>query len=141
MSPGDEVAREIENLLIERIVSPASTLLGLDLNETLHERAESRAMALAHQLLDPDRRLAAQTAIDLAALLPDQIPAEWWATPLGLAVGRTYEPTQVVTQAEAARILGTTRAWVGSLVRRGHLATAPGGVTLASVLDRLASQP
>ncbi len=133
----DDAAAQIEELLDRQVLTPAVNLLGFDLEDLLRPRIESRAILFAAQLLGPDRRVAAQTAIDLASLLPDEIPPEWWTTPLGVAVARTYDPPQVVTQAEAARILGVTRAWVGSLVKRGHLDTAPGGVTLISVLERL----
>ena len=131
----DPIVQQIEGLMVERIVTPALTLLGEDIGEQARECAE----VYAAQLRNPDRRIAAQTAIDLAILLPDAIPAEWWATPLGQAMAS--EAPLAITVAEAARILGVTRARAYVLAHDGKITPAPGGVTLTSVLERLAGLP
>jgi hypothetical protein len=131
----DPLVQQIEDLMDERIVTPALTLLGEDIGE----QARERAPVYAAQLRGEVRGTAAQTAIDLAQLLPDEIPAEWWATPLGQAIARTNEAPQTVTVAEAARILGVSRGRAYALAYDGKITPAPGGVTLTSVLERLAA--
>lgn len=100
---------------------------------------------LAAQLDSGDDRLAARTAVDLAAagVIPDDPDAEWWASPLGRVVARNvgHPSLDVVTRAEAARMLGVTPQRVSSLCRDGWLETVDGGVTVASVRARLWDPP
>jgi len=78
-------AAQIGDEIEARLIWPLESLLGPDeLFTALRKRAAGRARMLAAQLAGRDDRLAAQTAIDLAnAVLPDAIPDDWWATPLG----------------------------------------------------------
>ena len=129
----DPLVEQIADLL-DRVADIAG-LLGLDLTEQAAARVQGRADLYAAQLIGADSHVAADTAIDLAQLLPDSIPAEFWSTPLGAAMAATYQvaPT-TVTVSEAAKILGVGRARAYQLAAAGKLARTEGGVTLASVL-------
>ncbi len=64
---------------------------------------------------------------------------QWWGTPLGRACARhlAHDAAEVLTQAQAAAMLGVPRGTVGSLVHRGQLDRHPdGGVLKSSVLQR-----
>ena len=130
------IRAEVAELLDARLVSPVRTLLGADLADLLTERIWTRSKQIAEQLLSAERALAAQTVTDLAGVLPEPTP-EWWRTLLGQVVGRTYDAEQAITVGEAIAILGISRTRYYQLVTSEKLRPVPGGVSLASVLDRL----
>jgi hypothetical protein len=130
------IRAEVAELLDARLVSPVRTLLGADLADLLTERIWTRSKQIAEQLLSAERALAAQTVTDLAGVLPEPTP-EWWRTPLGQVVGRTYDAEHAITVGEAIAILGISRTRYYQLVTSEKLRPVPGGVSLASVLDRL----
>lgn len=142
MSPLEEqVAAELD-----QAAWPLVSLLGTDLADLARERVAVQARVLAAQLAqDSDDRLAAQTVIDLMAVLwprcdPDP---EWWRTPLGRAVARSAgrEGSEAITYSVAAAMLGVHPGTVAQMAHRGNLEKHPeGGITRASVLARLARQ-
>lgn len=139
----DALARQIADTLGDSIWR-LSTLLGGDVADLLLPRAEARAQLMAAELRSGDDRLAAQTVIDLTALIwPDSDPpAEWWRTPLGRAaaasVGR--EDTDAASYSVAAAILGVSKTRVQQLVATGKLERHPdGGITRTSIYLRLAT--
>jgi hypothetical protein len=148
------VAKQLSEELHARLW-PLGMLVGEDLIEMATDgpRLRSAARRLAAQLLDdrqggedlgidPDS-IAAETAQDvMCGLWPNNDPpAEWWHTPVGRAVARSYgiEGSEAVSAAVAAAMLGTSRAWVYRLLDAGKLDRHPdGGVVRASVMMRLA---
>lgn len=130
----EQIAEEIE----ARLVWPLESLLGPGGEfGLLRERALATARVLAAQLASGDDRLAAQTAIDLAAaILPDEIPDGWWATPLGrlMAQSAGHPTAEAVSFSVAAAMLGVSKGRVQQLVTAGKLDRHPdGGITSASV--------
>lgn len=103
----------------------------------LREDAQVTARMMAAQLASGDDRLAAQTAIDLAALIiPDGIPDDWWATPLGRLVAQSvgHPAAEAVSFSAAGAMLGVSKGRVQQLVTAGKLERHPdGGITSASV--------
>ena len=132
------IRAEVAELLDARLTGPVCVLLGADLADLLTERIWTRSKQIAEHLLSADRALAAQTVTDMAGVLPEPTP-EWWRSPLGRVVGRTYDAEQAVTPTAASKILGVSRVRVHQLIDTGKLHSVPGGVSLASVLDRLAA--
>lgn len=140
----DEIAAHLLERMRLRILSPLTTLVGLDLIDLIDPRLKSAARRLAQQMLSDDEREAAQTVIDVMALLwPDTDPEDedptWWHTPLGQQVARSIgEDNTAVTYRRAATMLGVQRGTVSKWVQRGTLDRHPdGGVRLGSVLERL----
>lgn len=139
------IVAQLENELGQR-ARALSSLVGLDLGDILVERIEARSLMWAAQLAGQDDHLAAETAVDIMAVLwphgsPDDLDPGWWRTPLGIAVARSigHHSTGSVTHSVAAAMLGVTRGTVGVLVHRGTLDRHPdGGVDRASVMQRLA---
>lgn len=130
----EQIADEIE----ARLIWPLEGLVGTDEAFTLiRERAATSARMLAGQLASGDDRLAAQTAIDLAgAILPDEIPDDWWATSLGKLVAQSVgHPTaEAVSFSVAAAMLGVSKGRAQALVGAGKLERHPdGGITSTSV--------
>lgn len=135
---------------------PLAQVVGMHaLDDALDGRAlRQRAHQLALQLLD-DREaddaigvssddIAAETAQDIMCGLWPQAdpPPEWWQTPLGRAVARSYGigGSEAVSAAVAGSMLGVTRARVYQLLDDGKLDRHPdGGVVRASVARRVAS--
>jgi hypothetical protein len=151
----ENVAKQLTEELHARLW-PLGSLMGEDLIEMATDAPRLRLAArrLAAQLLD-DRRdggdpfgidpdsIAAETAQDvMCGLWPvGDPPAEWWHTPVGRAVARSYgiEGSEGVSASVAAAMLGTSRAWVYRLLDAGKLDRHPdGGVVRASVMMRLA---
>ncbi len=130
------IRAEVAELLDARLTGPVRALLGDDLADLLTERIWTRSKQVAERLLGADRALAAQTVTDLAGILPEPTP-QWWRTPLGQVVGRTYDADQAIAVGEAIAILGISRTRYYQLVSAEKLRPVPGGVSLASVLDRL----
>ena len=70
-----DAAAQIADEIEARLIWPLEMLLGPDEALTrLRERAPGTARMMAAQLASGDDKLAAQTAIDLAVILPDAIP-------------------------------------------------------------------
>lgn len=144
----EAVARQLQDELDRALVVPVGSVLGLDLADMLAERIQARSDLLAAQVCqDDDDRLAAQSVIDLMAVLwprcsPEDVgEADWWRTPLGRMCARSLGrgDSDAVTYSIAAAMLGVARGTVSTLVSRGSLDRHPdGGVTRASVLLRLA---
>lgn len=130
------------------LVGPVRSLLGFDLADMLTERIRGRADMWAAILSGDDHEdEAAELVLDLMTTLwphadPEHVGrADWWRTPLGLAVGRSIgrDDAEAVTHHIAAAILGISRGAVGTMVSRGTLDRHPdGGVLRAAVLQRLA---
>lgn len=114
------------------VVEALGRLLGTDLADQMTQRLDDRAAMLASDAHDPG------TAADLLILLGDR-DATWWGTPLGREVAAGAGDTMgVLTQQQAADVLGVSRGTVAQLVSRGTLDRHPdGGVVLGSVLMRL----
>lgn len=124
----DEIALKLHAL--EGLLGPAPEF------DALRARLDGRAAMLTAQLESGDERIAAQTAIDLAAILPDAIPDDWWETPLGRLVAMSVgHPVQdQLSLAEAARVLRVSKTRVQQFVREQRLEQHPdGGVTAVSV--------
>lgn len=122
---------------LDRAAAALAALIGLDIYDGLRPRIPIAAAALASQLVDDDRRLAAQTAIDLQGLVDLDDPADV-ASPVGIAVALTWAGDEVGVT-DTARLLGVSRGRVYQLLDAGRLDRgADGGVTRASVARRLA---
>jgi len=136
-----QIAEEIETSLIW----PLEMLLGPGEEFTLlRGRAQRTARMMAAQLASGDDRLAAQTVIDLAAVLPEDIPDEWWASPLGRLVAQSvgYPSAEAVSFSVAAAMLGISKTRVQQLIAAGKLERHPdGGITSASVQMRARVTP
>lgn len=130
----EQIVDEIEARLIWRL---ESNLGPREYFALLREDAQATARMMAAQLASGDDRLAAQTAIDLAGLiLDDDIPDDWWATPLGKLVAQSVgHPTaEAVSFSVAGAMLGVSKGRVQQLVAGGRLERHPdGGITSASV--------
>ena len=142
MSAVEEVRAQLAEEIGARSYA-LGALLGVDAMQAMSHSVEQRAPIWAAQLVqDDDDRLAAQTVIDVMAVLwPTEPPAEWWRTPLGRVCARSIgtDDAEAVTHAVAAAMLGVARGAVGVMVSRGNLDRHPdGGVVRASVLARLA---
>lgn len=129
----DQIADEIEAKLWS-----LECLIGGGEDFTLiRQRATSAARMLARQLASGDDRLAAQTAIDLAsAILPEEIPDDWWATPLGRLVAQSvgHPSAEAVSFSVAGAMIGVSKGRVQQLVADGRLERHPdGGITSTSV--------
>ncbi|HTJ66188.1 MAG TPA: hypothetical protein VL551_01540 [Actinospica sp.] len=108
----------------------------------LRQRAAATARMMAAQLASGDDKLAAQTAIDLASLiLPDDIPDDFWATPLGRLIAKSagHPSSDEVPYSVAAAMLGVSKTRVQQLVEAGKLERHPGG-GITSVSVRLRAQ-
>jgi hypothetical protein len=106
--------------------------------ELVDQRVDARVAMWAATLLGDDDKLAAQTVVDLMAVLwPNCDPTtDWWRTPLGRAVARSVgHPTaDAVSYSIAGAMLGCSKQYVGKLVQAGRLNRGPnGGVTSRSV--------
>lgn len=142
----DEIAAHLLERMRLRILSPLTTLVGLDLIDLIDPRLKSAARRLAQQMLSDDEREAAQTVIDVMALLwPDTDPEDedptWWHTPLGQQVARsigrdgstpgTPTPNKTAPPAPhtAARTGGTNRKrahpWQSASTARPSSSTDP----------------
>ncbi|WJK39835.1 hypothetical protein O7608_25860 [Solwaraspora sp. WMMA2056] len=140
----DHLVRQIDI----RLVDPLEILLDDPLDD-LRGRVNRRADTLATALLDGDDTAALHTAIRLHSSLhpgdgPFDPPVDWWRTPLGQVVAARFgHPTAAgVSLPVAGAMLGISRQGVHDLVRRGKLDRHPdGGVTSASIRDRLRAQP
>lgn len=133
-TPGEQLERELSqrlapfDLLATAAGKPGSALqerLG-DVGPIVDDLDSGRARAI------------------VGALWPtDDPPAWWWQTPLGRTVaGPLADATpesEVVKVAEAARMLGHGHTRVYQLADSGFLDRAEGGVTLRSVLRRVAN--
>lgn len=66
-------------------------------------------------------------------------PNDWWQTPAGLIVAEwaTDLPDVLLSQTDAAEILGVTRGTVSRLVHNGDLPSTADGIPLRPVLRRL----
>ena len=134
--PPDPLVAQIADELDRALTGPARSLLGYDVAEVVSARVGQAAVTLAAQLRDPDRQMAAQTAIELAPVLPEDLSAEWWTTtPLGQAIAVTYDLPQTVGATDAARILGVHRSRVYQMAAAGELSRSPAGFLLASILE------
>jgi hypothetical protein len=139
--PVAEAAEQIAEEIEARLIWPLECTLGPgDEFALLRDRTQAAARMMAAQLASGDDKLAAQTAIDLAALiLPEDIPDDWWATPLGkLAAQSVGHPTaEAVSFSVAAAMLGVSKGRAQALVKAGKLERHPdGGITSASVRMR-----
>jgi hypothetical protein len=132
-------ARQIADEIETALMWPLQTLLG---NDDLFGLLRARALAsagVAAQLASGDDRLAAQTAIDLAAAIfpgDTEIPADWWGSPLGrlMAQSAGHPTAEAVSFSVAADMLRVSKGRVQQLVRQGKLDRHPdGGITSASV--------
>jgi hypothetical protein len=135
----DQIADEIE----ARHIWPLESALGPGEEWNLiRQRARATARMMAAQLASGDDRLAAQTAIDLASLiLPDEIPDDFWPTPLGRLIAKSvgHPAADEVSYSVAAAMLGVSKTRVQQLLETGKLERHPdGGVTSASVRLRAA---
>lgn len=134
---------QLEEQLRDRLQMIGAGLGALVHDQTLGAQARDEAPRIARMLRSDDESEVADIVIDLACagVIPDDPPAEWWRTPLGLIVARSTwrEHSDAVTHSEAAAMLGVHRGQIGALVQRGKLDRHPdGGVTRGSVLARLA---
>lgn len=131
MSLADEIADGLST-----VSHALAGLLGADLAPMLAERASVAAERIAAELQHPDPSIAAQTAVDLIAVLWSGDPdPRWWTTSLGAALARAGHD-EPVTFGEAAAILGRTRGTVSQLVARGILRRHPAsGLSRVSVVD------
>lgn len=143
------LAGQLVELARRRLLDPLEILTGDDdLVRPLRERIRADAEMWAAQLLGQDDRQARHTGSRLIGAFypgdgPFEMPAEWWATPLGQAVARRigHPERAAVSYPVAAAMLGITRQGVHDLVRRGKLdRDSGGGVTAASVQARLLSR-
>lgn len=135
MTLTDQIADELG-----QIASALGALLGPDMAIDLERRIAQLAPVLAAQLTqDIDDRLAAQTVIDLMAVLGDR-PAAWYGqTPLGRIVARSTGHTfsESVSYSAAAAMLGVSRTRIQQLLAAGTLDRHPeGGVSTASIIAR-----
>lgn len=142
MSAAEEVRAQLAEEISARSYA-LGALLGVHVMEAMSRSVELRAPIWAAQLVqDDDDRLAAQTVIDVMAVLwPTDPPAEWWRTPLGRVCARSIgtDDAESVSHSVAAAMLGIGRGSIGPMVSRGNLDRHPdGGVVRASVLARLA---
>lgn len=107
---------------LEAVVSQLDDLLGADLLDqagrpAVDERVFARAREYAARLEDPDPDVARQAAVALTDLVDTRDPADA-ATPLGVAVASTEQfEGQLLSQREAAALLGVSRQRVNDLMR------------------------
>jgi hypothetical protein len=106
--------------------------------QLVDQRINAHAAMWAAALLGDDDKLAAQTVLDLMAVLWSNCDptTDWWRTPLGRAVARSVgHPTaDVVSYSVAGAMLGCSKQYVGKLIQAGRLDRGPnGGVTSRSV--------
>jgi hypothetical protein len=132
------------------VAASVIALFGSDLVETVELRLHDRSAMLAANLCGEDDVLAGRTVSEvMPALFPNgDPPPDWWRTPLGRVVARSFgDDGEAVTQSVAAAMLGVTRSTVAQMLYRadkglpgaGGLERHPdGGITRASVLARLA---
>lgn len=136
----DDAAAQVADEIETRLIWPLEMLLGPGEEFTLlRQRAGVTARMMVAQLASGDDKLAAQTAIDLAAVLPDAIPDGWWATPLGKLIAQSvgHPSAEAVSFSGAAAMLGVSKGRVQQLVSGGKLDRHPdGGITAASVRIR-----
>lgn len=124
----EEIGRKLSEL--ESLLGPAPEF------DVLRARAETAGRVMDAQLRSGDDKLAAQTAIDLAGLLPDQVPGEWWGTPLGRLVAQSvgWPGAEALSLSQAAAVLRVSRTRAQQFAREGRLERHPdGGVTAVSV--------
>jgi len=140
---------QLVELAERRLLDPLEILTGDDaVVRPLRERVRGDAEMWAAQLLGPDDRLARHAGARMISAFypgdgPFEMPAQWWASPLGRAIARRlgHPGRDVLSYPEAAAMLGITRQGVHDLVRRGKLDRhADGGVLTASVQARLRSR-
>lgn len=132
-----QIAREVSEA-----AAPFGALLGPDVVVELDRRIRAGAPTWAAQLTRDDDRLAAQTVVDLMAVLGDPEPS-WWRTPLGRAVAASVgtEDAEAVRASAAAAMLGISPGRVHQLADAGKLDRHPdGGIVRASVMRRLVAQ-
>lgn len=133
MTITDQIADELG-----QVASALGAILGPDVLIDLERRVSQVAPILAVQLAqDDDDRLAAQTVIDLMAVLGDRDDNWYLTTPLGRAVARSAAglPTDAMSFARAAAALGVSRSRIQQFVGEGRIDRHPdGGLSAASVL-------
>ena len=150
MSEQDKVAEQIDDELARCALALGSALEGFAdhsdpsdpctaLQFGLRNRIREAAPVLAARLLQEDRTIAEETAVDLMhALWPNlnvTPPGGWWGTALGVAVNKATDPNALVPYSSAAAMLDLTKGRIAQLVKEGLLEPGPRrrGVTLGSV--------
>jgi hypothetical protein len=128
--------------IADRLDRDLFTLTGLlgggDLYGRLLGLVRPAAEVLAAELEGQDRRVAAQTAIDLASLI-DLDDIDDAVSPLGLACMLTFEHKDI-SQARAARLLGVTPQRVTALLDKGRLERCGTAVNATSVARLIAER-
>lgn len=108
----------------------------------------SFAAEVIAELGSDDDSLAAEAALTVSEWEPwtdhgrADIPAEWWATPLGrLTLLASAQTSGEVTISEACAMLRVSRARIYQLLDAGKLERGPdGGISRGSVMLRLETQ-
>ncbi|MCP3799298.1 hypothetical protein NLX83_08520 [Allokutzneria sp. A3M-2-11 16] len=140
------LTEQLVRLVTGHLLDPLEILLGTDWTLTkLERRTRTQAAVWAKDLLGPNDRVAAQTAMRLVATLypsdgPFDPPAAWWQAPLGQVVAHRvgHPTTDGLSYSTAGAMLGITKQAVHDLVNRGKLVRhSDGGVTSESVRLRL----
>jgi hypothetical protein len=139
------------NVLVEQFadefkgaVHRVAVLVDPDAEVDWPQRARARAAFAIRPLLSDDPNEAAAAAAAIMTALwpygdPDQVGrAQWWATPLGMAIARTLRSDRTMTYGQAAEILGVTRSTTQGYLQRGYLTTTSEGIEVESVLRYLA---
>lgn len=129
-----------EQIIIElgKGLSPWEALLGPEMFGDARRRIYALAPIWAGQLhQDDDERLAAQTVIDMMAVLGDRDDAWYGQTPLGRAMARSTGGflSESVSFSAAAAMLGVSRTRIAQWIESGRLDRhAEGGISTASVI-------
>ncbi len=144
MNDYEDAASQIADEIEVRHIWPLESNLGPGEEWNLiRQRARVTARVMAAQLASGDDKLAAQTAIDLASpILPDDIPDDFWPTPLGRLIAKSvgYPGAEEVSYSVAAAMLRVSKTRVQHLVEARKLERHPdGGITTASVRLRAAA--
>ena len=142
MTDYTDAANQIADEIEARHIWPLESNLGPGEEWNLiRQRAHAAAGMMAARLASGDDKLAGQTAIDLAALiLPDDIPDDFWPTPLGRLIAKSvgHPGAEEVSYSVAAAMLGVSKTRVQQLAEGGKLERHPdGGITSVSVMLRL----
>lgn len=157
----DDAATQLADELYDRLAAFADLAPNVAVlaDVATSEVVEALAGTLTEALTGPDYRAAATTARGVArALWPTegQPPDEWWRTPFGRllagAIAQGMSLDEVVTIADAAKLLGVGHARVQQLIAAGQLESAEAPeelrtsrrgavVTRRSVLERIHRNP
>lgn len=118
--------RQIQGLIQQRIENLRTIAEGLETQLATIESAAAGQPASREEVLFATDLILENLYRGLLSPRP-LVPKDFWQSPLGLAIARAHtrviHDEEVMSQAEAAQVLGVSREYISQLVEGGKVAT------------------